>query len=220
MGAKKMIHHANLLVAPPEEAEDHLRLVCDDLGVTLGHNPNFFVFKKKVFGIDEARELRLLASRKAFSSKLTPDAPESSPAKVFFIVAEQLTLEAQNALLKTFEDPTPQTYFFLAVREESLIIPTLSSRMQTAFVSRDSAGSLANTEAEKFLSLSIKDRLSFAKRFADEERSLPVFLDGLLWVLRKRGESDFVKNVYRVRHSLPETSLAPRLVIEHLALVL
>ena len=115
----KNLHHANLLVGTREDAESYLVSLCNNLGIKLANNPDFFAFRMHTFGIDEARELKLMSVRKALTSR-----------KIFFIVSTRLTFEAQDALLKTFEDPSPDTVFFLAVSEEAFIIPTLRSRMQ------------------------------------------------------------------------------------------
>ena len=202
------MHHANLLIGAPEEAESYLRSLCENLGVWLPNNPDFFAFKMETFGIDEARELRLLSVRKAVIAR-----------KIFLIIPTRLTLEAQNALLKTFEDPFPDTYFFLAVREEGLVIPTLRSRMQTIRVHRGDAS--VSGDAEEFFSLSIKERLLFAQRFVDEKKNLLVFLDSLLLLLKsKEKERGLVKSVYAIRRLTRDSAVAPRLVIEHLSLVL
>ena len=205
-------HHANLLIASPEEAEVYLRRFCDSLGITLANSPDFFVFKTETFGIDEARELRLLAVRKSLTTTI-------GGKKIFLITPILLTHEAQNALLKTFEDPFPDTLFFLAVREEGLVVPTLRSRMQTVHLHRETKSQYG--EAEEFLSLSPKDRLIFAKKFVLEEKSLPIFLDNLLLLLRKKGvKKKSIESVYNLSRLVSNTALAPRLIIEHLSLVL
>lgn len=201
-------HHANLLIGSRERAEAYLKVFCGSREIRLRNNPDYFVYQMEVFGIDEARELRLLAGRKAFVHE-----------KIFLIVPGRVTLEAQNALLKTFEDPFPDTYFFLALREEFLIIPTLRSRMNMVPISRDL--SHGSGEAEGFLSKSIKKRLLFAKSFVDEEKSLPVFLDDLLFQLRAQGDRErSIESVYNIRRLILDFSVASRLVIEHLSLVL
>ena len=202
------LHHANLLVGTPEEAESYLRSLCDSLDIKLANNPDFFAFRTETFGIDEARELRLLSTRKSITSR-----------KIFLITPMRLTIEAQNALLKTFEDPSPDTLFFLAVREEGLVVSTLRSRMQAIRIHGNNASMSA--EAEKFLSLSIKNRLLFAKSFADEEKNLSVFLDDLLCLLRKRsGMQKSLEKVYNIKRSIGDSITIPRLVLEHLSLVL
>ena len=202
-------HHANLLLGAPEEAESYLRSLCKDLDFKLANNPDFFPFRTDTFGIDEARMLRMLSARKAIAGR-----------KIFFISAERLTLEAQSALLKPFDNPFPDTFFFLAAREEASIEPTLSSRMQTIRLPRSSPSS-GFADAERFLSRSIKDRLLFAKKFTDEEANLSIFLDNLLTLLRINKETfGSVEKVYKVRHFAFDPAVASRLIIEHLALVL
>ena len=91
--------------------------------------------------------------------------------------------------------------------------------MQTVRVSENSI--FTSAVAERFLSLSLKDRLIFAKEFADEEKNLMVFLDDLLLLLRKRSEMrKSVEKIYAIRRSIGNSVIASRLVIEHLSLVL
>lgn len=207
-------HHANLLIGTPEEAESYVRTLAEGLGIRLANNPDFFVFKADTFGIDEAREISLLSARKA----LTPNT-ENVIGKIFLIIPTRLTLEAQNALLKTFEDPSPGTCFFLTMREESLVLPTLRSRMETFRLSVERVSQ--SEDAETFLSSSIKDRLLFAKSFMDEEKNLSGFLDDLLLLLRRQhGQERLVESVYNVRRLVHDSTVTPRLVIEHLSLVL
>ncbi|PIP55942.1 MAG: hypothetical protein COX06_00540 [Candidatus Zambryskibacteria bacterium CG22_combo_CG10-13_8_21_14_all_42_17] len=208
-------HHANLLIGTLEEGESFMRSFSESLGVRLENNPDFFAFKSELFGIDQARELKLLSTRKSFGSV---DSAKHGK-KIFLITPTRLTLEAQNALLKTFEDPLPDTFFFLSVRAEGMVIPTLISRMQIIRLGGDNFSE--STEARKFLSLSIKERLIFTKEFADKEKNLPVFLDNLLFFLRKQdGKIISLERVYNVRRIVDDSFVAPRLVLEHLSLVL
>jgi len=199
------MHHAYLLVGDPKEAEAYLRAFWNERGMELSGSPDYFVYKGELFGIEDARSLSDYAQRKAFIER-----------KIFFIAPERMSREAQNALLKTFEDPIENTHFFLVSREEELIIPTLRSRMQTLHVQH----SVLNNEAEKFLSLSLKDRLNFAAKFADAGENLSAFLDKLMLLLKKTGKLDSVKCVYEARKYSDDRAAAPRLILEHLALVL
>ncbi|MFZ2484731.1 MAG: hypothetical protein WAW81_02225 [Minisyncoccia bacterium] len=209
----RSLHHSNLLIGAPENAESYLRSLCKSLDIAIANNPDFFAFRMSTFGIDEARELRLLSARKAIA---TASAGQGGK-KIFFISPERITLEAQNALLKTFEDPSTDTHFFLVVKEEASIEPTLLSRMQAFHV-----GTRPElTQAEKFLTLPLKDRLLFAKKFVDDEESLPDFLDNLLLFLRKEKKANhIIESVYNVRRFALDPASLPRLVIEHLSLVL
>ena len=202
------MHHAYLLVGDSVAARSHLDSMMEELGITLKGSPDFFLWAEDLFGIDEARALSAAALRKAFGEQ-----------KIFLITPERLTLEAQNALLKTFEDPYPDTHFFLAVREEELVLPTLRSRMEMVRVQSSALDN--STEAEKFLGLSIPERLNFIKKFVDKEQNLSVFLDGLLEFARVHSlSSESLKRIYNVRLMSDDRGASPRLILEHLALVL
>ena len=191
-------HHANLVIGGLEEAEKLLR----ETFPSLKGSPDFSVLKGETFGIDEARELSLSAARKAFGEK-----------KVYVIAPGKITTEAQNALLKTFEDPAPDTYFFLVVKGEELVIPTLRSRMDI----RHLAVKPPSGDAKKFLELSTKDRMLFTKKFVDEENNLSDFLDELMLLLRNKTG---LEEVYKLRKFADDRSASSRLILEHLSLVL
>ncbi len=55
--------------------------------------------------------------------------PVSGESRALIIAAGRIFHEAQNALLKTFEEPTPGTYLILIVPSEGNIIETLRSRL-------------------------------------------------------------------------------------------
>lgn len=138
--------------------------------------------------------------------------------KVFLIAPEKITIEAQNALLKTFEEPIADTHFFLVVRDEHVVIPTLRSRLHLVRLEAE-AGELK--EAQKFLKLSVKDRLAFVKRFVDKELNLSAFLDELLLELRGRDDSlSALEQVYKMRLVSDDRGTSPRMILEHLSLVL
>ena len=199
-------HHAHLLVGSISGAKVYLNGWCEELGFVLKNNPDFINFDISTFGIEEARQLREFALRQAFND-----------CKVFLVSALHFTPEAQNALLKTFEEPIARTYFFVVAREEAQIIPTLLSRMQ---VTRLENAEPVFKDAQDFLSLSLKDRLLFVKMFVEEERSLVSFLDELLLLLKSKDQREFLKKLYQVRRLVSSSTPSPRLALEHLSLVL
>lgn len=72
--------------------------------------------------IDQIRVLVL--ARSAF-------APHEGRAKVFIIRrAEELSVSAANALLKTLEEPSPRTHFILLTSQPEALLPTILSRTQ------------------------------------------------------------------------------------------
>jgi DNA polymerase III gamma/tau subunit len=56
--------------------------------------------------------------------------PRNSPAKAGMLTdIDRLTTEAQNALLKTLEEPPPRTYIIATTRIPEALLPTIRSRM-------------------------------------------------------------------------------------------
>lgn len=195
-------HHAYLLVGERGEVLAHLDKILSELGVKKEGNPDLFLYEE--VGIKDARAIGERAIEKSFGER-----------KVFIILGD-LTNEAQNALLKTVEEPISDTHFFITVREEGRIIPTLRSRMQTVVVGGETSGD----RADKFLKASIKDRLGFVKKFSDNEDGVDTFLDELLLELKKKEGAKGLREVYKLRHYAGDKSVSRRLILEHLATVL
>ncbi len=63
---------------------------------------------------------------------------QTAPAKVIVIeAAELMNPNAANALLKTLEEPPPDTYLLLASSQPGRLLPTIVSRCQSVVVGRD-----------------------------------------------------------------------------------
>jgi len=200
------LHHANLLIGSSETAKREVLSFFRENGISLTGSPDFFLFENEVFGIDEARALSASALRRAFTGR-----------KIYLILPEKITLEAQNALLKTFEEPVSHTYFFLALRNEEMAIPTLRSRMNIVHLE----GEAEARDAEKFLKLSAKDRLLFVKKFIEEEKNLSGFLDELLVFLKnKKAQAEEIEKVYKMRLVSDDRGASPKIILEHLSLML
>lgn len=96
-----------------------LKFIEEVLAERIAGNPDIHDFSMETFGVDEAREVVRQALER----------PYGSGAKYFIIAPESCTHEAQNALLKIVEEPTPRTFFFFIVPRAELLLPTLRSRL-------------------------------------------------------------------------------------------
>lgn len=86
------------------------------------HNPDIFVVDDQTgWGIDTIRQLK-----KFFGQK--PLTHSSSWAIIY--QADNLTPEAQNALLKTLEEPQDNQYLLLITNQTTNLLPTILSRCQ------------------------------------------------------------------------------------------
>ena len=126
------------------------------LDISLELNPDFYHKKFELFTIDDSREIKAIHGSKPFSSE--------SP-RVFVIEIHAITREAQNALLKIFEEPASNNFFFLMVPSFDILLPTLRSRLYILDIETDQKNSSQNTS--DFLSLSLKEKIAFVDKLAE-----------------------------------------------------
>lgn len=207
----------------------------------------FGVYKEKVrpfyareyerFGIEEARELQSVASLKHYESG------------IFLLSVSSFTSEAQQAMLKLFEEPQQGTQFIVLVPHGTLL-PTLKSRMMEYPEKLDTAQQLGMgksavdgknssagpnglrglfyQQAQTFLAASGKERSDFiAKLLRDDEGTrerVRDFVNALEAQLHKRvGEPkarEALADIAMVRDYLRDRSPSLKMLLEHLALAL
>lgn len=152
------LHHAYCLVGELDVVRPSLlNAVARDLALPAGHS-DLLVLDYASLTIDEARQIRDYASTRAHGLR-----------RALIISARAITREAQNALLKSFEDPGEGVHFFLIIPSAHILLPTLKSRLSFIdIVSSDAVGDTAQKSAQDFLSMSYKDRLEYIKDLADD----------------------------------------------------
>ncbi len=115
-----MSHHAYFVAGDNARAvEAALAFAQNELGLETKGNPDVIVLHYSMFPVEEARKIADIASRAALGGK----------GKCIIIATDRIFHEAQNALLKTFEEPSEGTTLILIVSSEGVLIPTLRSRL-------------------------------------------------------------------------------------------
>jgi len=101
-------------------------------------NPNLYLFDfPTAIGIDEIRGLQKNLSLKSFDGKLKTAIINN---------AQNLTIEAQNALLKTLEEPPKNSQIILTAPNAESLLPTIISRCQIVELPHKSQISLTKKE--------------------------------------------------------------------------
>ncbi|MEQ1561207.1 MAG: hypothetical protein ABL899_00625 [Nitrospira sp.] len=207
------LHHAYFLVGQKvEEIISDLQDFLDKVvKVNTVGNPDFQHLRFNNMTIDDARVVTNNENRKNVSGNI----------KVFVIETDFITIEAQNALLKVFEEPTVGTHFFI-VSPQDILLPTLRSRVQV--VLHDSFGD----SGESILSLSLKDRLEKVKEItdgiSDEEKTKQdaiTFLNQVESELYKNGvdkKTNELKVCQITRSSLYDRGAPVKMILENLVL--
>ncbi len=235
LSVKNNLHHAYLIEGSREEILPEVFSFLEDMGVKTSANPDFYNISIDSFKIKDAQYLKSLSSEKSFSEK-------KDSKKIFIISMNNFLLEAQNALLKIFEEPTPDTHFFLIVPDASALLQTVVSRFY--FIPAEARLSQNMTEsvgqAEKFLIMSLSARIAFLKEFLSVEESddeeiesavetsarskASVFLNALELALHHKtakGKVDIQSfdQIFQVREFLRQPGSSVKSLMESVALV-
>lgn len=194
------------------------------------HLKPFWTKEFERFGVDEARALIQLASLKNIGRT------------VFFIAAASITNEAQQALLKLFEEPQQGTTFVFLVSHGALIA-TLRSRMlafpvRLPLASQKVLGSTSSQpdyfvrQAGAFLKFSYKERSEeVAALLKDEEGArerVREFLNELERVLYEKTQKSKstpeirrgLEDIAKCRSYAGDRSPSLKMLLEHLAVSL
>jgi len=215
-------HHAYVIEGEKEKVFPSL---CDMLEkeceFRVAGNPDFFVLDTDVFGIDEGRAIKDMYARKPFAH----------PQKIFMIMARLFTVEAQNALLKMFEDGGGSSCFFVIVPRADALLPTLRSRLFSVACEAD-----ANTETEmrnlvsEFLKLPRPARAKLFVRIVKEKdrasaasfvNELEIAMKGLVENSETRDiYAKSLKDVLACRNYLSRPGAPIKMILEHLSIAI
>ena len=94
-------HHAYLIEGSHEEVWPDLKSFLEELGIQTEGNPDFSFLVFDTFKIDDARNIKSFSNEKTF----TPNEDETKDKKILIVSANNFLQEAQNTLLKMFEEP-------------------------------------------------------------------------------------------------------------------
>ena len=143
--------------------------------------------------------------------------PADSSQQLFVVRAQFITLEAQNALLKVFEEPPQSTKFLLIVPKDFIVIPTLLSRCEIVITNSSAA---KNALFEAFLSASFAERLALIdgaqkKKDARWQREIKKGLIGYL-----QTHTGHLKELEYAARLLLTRGASNKLLLEHAALTI
>lgn len=222
---KNNLHHAYLIEGVYEKILPEILEFIQKMDIKVVNNPDFCNMSYDSFKIEDARNLKSKSLEKAFSSK----------KKIYVVTANNFLIEAQNTLLKMFEEPIENTHFFIIVPDIDVLLKTLVSRFYLIKGDRDLSVEIKN--AEKFVSLPYKDRIIFIKdllqgtddteitRDTPKSKAL-IFLNALEIFLHKKyleknvKNIDFFEQIFKVREFLRQPGSSTKSLMESVALTI
>ena len=203
------------MIEGSEHMRDALVIHLASIGFDAAGNPDAFVRTYESFGIDESREIATRATRK----------PLRAARNMFIITTPSMTVEAQNALLKTFEEPSSISSFFLITPSVEVLLPTLRSRMQQVIPEGVSAKE-AIVSAAAFLASPIGKRLKLIEPLVKERKPGEViaFLADLERALAPhlndaKEARDALRAVYRAENYSRDKGSLLKILLEQVAIL-
>lgn len=212
---KDSLHHAYFIAGERAAALADLETFLQEaFGIVRQGHPDVHYAEYESFGIDESRGLQDMQSMR----------PVRGDRKIFILATDSITSEAQNSLLKVFEEPTPGTHFFIISSSERILLPTLRSRM--VVVSHASAAKNdAKSEARKFIPMSSKARLEFVAPLIEEKDKAKAeeFLQAIVAELARGGgvkkNAAAIKEILTLARYLKDRAPSIKLIVERVALL-
>ena len=197
------------------------------LGLSGDHHPDFIVVEYGLFSVDDAREVARFAS----------SSPVAGDSKMLVIATTRIFHEAQNALLKLFEEPPKGVTMVLIVPSFGQLLPTLRSRVAVL-----SSKEHETSAASGFLALDESARGAYIAKLLERTKAdkdedtqeargeLLRLMEGLMiagYSARERASgpahadlTQFLSDLDTFLPILHERSAPLKLIFEHLLLVL
>ena len=198
------MHHAQLFVGSLDWSFTKLPLTAR----TEGSDVRIMVGER--MGIDDVRAL-------TYEAGLMPLVAEY---RVFVIAYAQMTPEAQNALLKLLEEPPKTAQFYVCIASESLLLPTLRSRLM--LIATEEADTAVNTVFAELHAARPADRLSMvvARLNNDDFTWVDACMDGFETYAHANKNVGLLKDVINARRYLETSGASKKMILEHLVLSL
>ena len=207
-------HHANCFLGEREVLKSELfRALENEWGILLQNNPDLVLGDYKVLKISDSRVINDAQQKKSTDGR----------KKIFVIAADFITRDAQNSLLKMFEDPTPNTTFFLILPPQVNLLPTLKSRLNIIKFSEETD----SAKALKFYKSSVGTRLKFVQNLLSDLKEEKIskidilkFLKNLEQIMsqEKNKKYEAILDIEQAVSYLNDESPSIKTILEHLAL--
>lgn len=221
-----MRHQAFVIEA---EAEEGIELAQSwatrELGMQTEHNPDIVVLRYGLLSVEDARRVTELAAGASFVGE----------HKVLIVSASRAYHEAQNALLKIFEEPPPGMYLFLILPTLGGLLPTLRSRVDILSVV-EVTKPLIPEVAKQFMKAAPEKRTAIIKKLTsgkdeedrrehrDEAIRIVNGIEAVAYAKLKDSPSTslgaLLSDISVLRENLYDRSAPVRMILEHLALVI
>jgi DNA polymerase III delta prime subunit len=212
----KFLHHAYLLEGGLKTITEIINFLKKEVNFNTQNNQNFFQERFDNFGIDEARKIKDLQSKKS----------TTEDKQIFILQINSITSQAQNALLKVFEEPASATHFFIIVPSVDVLLPTLRSRLMLIGNKIEEDKETLDL-VENFLSQKPAQRLELIKNLLEDKTKSIFFLKTLRGVFRQKldmnnltkDEAFAIKEILKAENYIQTPSSSVKMLLEFISLI-
>lgn len=156
----KNLHHAYLIAGDGTHVVPVLEdFLSNTLEYQIHSNPDYVKEEFQLFGVDDSHRINSIQSKKAITQG----------KKVFVLTCNSFSSEAQNSLLKMFEEPTVDTHFFIIVPTFENILPTLRSRVLILDLGDFAKRKPDTAFAKEFFASTIAERLKLVNDIVEDK---------------------------------------------------
>ena len=212
-----------LIIAKDEQkAENQALLFCKEKRI---ETIDVTIFDNETIGIEQIRNLQKTLFLKPIRSKI----------KACIIKhAHNLTIEAQNALLKILEEPPQDTIIILTAQNHTVFLPTILSRCKLIKLDKPNSGTISQEEILEhknilvyLQSASIGEKMKLAQDVSKNKDDVLPWLEKMILALRQKYINDpFHYSLFIIYYSLLQqayitiktTNANPRLTLENFLL--
>ena len=173
----------NALIFVHSDLKERIKKITETISsynLSINHPDLLYLEDEEKLGVEETKKIRGFLSLKPYQANIKALVIES---------AENLTLDAQNSLLKTLEEPPGEVVIILGVDSEYNLLPTIISRCQIEHLDSSEKKEIdpkLKEQIEKLSSLSIEERFKIIEKL--EERGN--FLKALSFIYREKMHKD------------------------------
>lgn len=215
---------SSLVIHPDiSQREAEIEKILSEVKLSRNHSDVLWFSEEEKLGIEQARKIQAFLSLKPYQGK---------NQAVVLISAENLTLDAQNALLKTLEEAGKDVSIILGAASEDQLLPTIISRCKIinlqVHISQSEAEEQFTKDIEKLLESTMEERFKFIEKLEDKENFLYALITyfrskllkdtrGALSFHLRGGSVNFLKNLMEAE-KWAKQNVNLRAILEYLML--
>ncbi len=172
---KETLHHAYVINGDVADFVFLQGEIAKLFDMQLYGNPDVYIRRFDTFTVSNAREVVDFANKSAIVS---------GAFKIILIYFSAITVESQNILLKTLEEPSAGTYIFILTPNTDMLLSTVLSRCMKISINHKKGDHVAfgtlSKDAETFINASVPERLKIIEKInkgKDKAKNKTKFLE-------------------------------------------